>query len=630
VAGGPIDDADARALRAARDAAWHVHLATLDAATAKLFEERMRQDDMLSSARLSRAQELAELRQLRQMEAETAAASDRHRELLLEARAEHDALNERISGLLPEPVNREGGATDRIAALEAWSAKRSAALSAWDDLQRAEDAVEALRSELVKYGAALAASLAEAGIDDVDHLPVPDLMRAAGDALDAGKAERAARQAQEKALSDLTRDLTERKRDDQEAIAAVAAWDREWADALSRTWFADKAGSIAAVRAILNALGTLPAVIRERQELASRVAAMERDQVQFRSDIAGLLAECSGITSSGDALASAHALTERHEAARRAAQLRADKQADLEKQLEKRRALEEELAVHNARKNELVNYFGADSLAAIETFLNQARERDRLEERIAALRGQIVDSLRVASFDEAERRLSQIDAEAIERDAMELGTRIEDLTERARLLYSEKSLASQKLEAVGRDDAVARIEARRRTIFLEIEELAVRHLTLRAGTMAAEQALHMYRDKHRSAMMNRASEAFRLITGGNYSGLTTQPDKDREILIGVSRDGGSKLADAMSTGTQFQLYLALRLAGYEEFAALRPPVPFVADDIMESFDNPRSEEVFRLLGEMAKVGQVIYLTHHWHLCEIAQRVVPGVTVHQLP
>lgn len=85
----------------------------------------------------------------------------------------------------------------------------------------------------------------------------------------------------------------------------------------------------------------------------------------------------------------------------------------------------------------------------------------------------------------------------------------------------------------------------------------------------------------------------------------------------------------MSTGTQFQLYLALRLAGYEEFAAIRPPVPFVADDIMESFDNPRSEEVFRLLSEMAKVGQVIYLTHHWHLCEIAQRVVPDVTIHHL-
>jgi uncharacterized protein YhaN len=50
---------------------------------------------------------------------------------------------------------------------------------------------------------------------------------------------------------------------------------------------------------------------------------------------------------------------------------------------------------------------------------------------------------------------------------------------------------------------------------------------------------------------------------------------------------------------------------------------------MESFDNPRSEEVFRLLGEMAKVGQVIYLTHHLHLCEIAKSVVPQVKIHQL-
>lgn len=628
-AGGPIDDSEAARLRTERDTAWQAHLATLDLATAKTFEARMRQDDTLSAERLSRAQELAELRQLRQSEAETAACIERQSDLLAEAQDEHDTLASKIAGLLPDALNHRLGATDGIAALEPWMTRRSAALAAWDNLRQAEDAVEALRAELEKHGAALAASLSEAGIE-TDHLPLADLMRVAGDALSASKAERTARLAHEKALDDLQRDVRERERDRLQAEAKATAWDRDWAQALSRTWFADKAGSIAAVRAILAALGTLPAILKERQDLASRVAAMERDQAQFRTDIAGLLAECGEAQTSGDALAAANALAQRHEAARRAAQLRADKQADLEKQLEKRRALEEELAVHNARKNELANYFGADSLAAVEAFLNRARERDQLEERIATLRRQIMEALRATSFDEAEARLSGIDGDQVERDAMELGTRIEDLTEQSKQLYADKSLAQQRLDAVGGDDAVARIEARRRTIFLEIEELAIRHLTLRAGTMAAEQALHLYRDRHRSAMMNRASEAFRLITGGSYSGLTTQPDKDKEILIGVSRDGGSKLADDMSTGTQFQLYLALRLAGYEEFATLRPPVPFVADDIMESFDNPRSEEVFRLLGEMAKVGQVIYLTHHWHLCEIAQRVVPGVTVHQLP
>ena len=59
------------------------------------------------------------------------------------------------------------------------------------------------------------------------------------------------------------------------------------------------------------------------------------------------------------------------------------------------------------------------------------------------------------------------------------------------------------------------------------------------------------------------------------------------------------------------------------------PVPFIADDIMETFDEPRSEEVFRLLAEMANIGQVIYLTHYKHLCDIAQKVVPIVRIHEI-
>ena len=75
--------------------------------------------------------------------------------------------------------------------------------------------------------------------------------------------------------------------------------------------------------------------------------------------------------------------------------------------------------------------------------------------------------------------------------------------------------------------------------------------------------------------------------------------------------------------------LALRVAGYEEFARSRGSVPFIADDIMETFDDFRAEEAFRLFSEMAEVGQVIYLTHHRHLCEIAKAVEPTTIVHDL-
>ena len=55
-------------------------------------------------------------------------------------------------------------------------------------------------------------------------------------------------------------------------------------------------------------------------------------------------------------------------------------------------------------------------------------------------------------------------------------------------------------------------------------------------------------------------------------------------------------------------------------------MPFIADDIMETFDDARAAEAFALLGEMSRSGQVIYLTHHQHLCEIAVATCPGARV----
>ena len=62
----------------------------------------------------------------------------------------------------------------------------------------------------------------------------------------------------------------------------------------------------------------------------------------------------------------------------------------------------------------------------------------------------------------------------------------------------------------------------------------------------------------------------------------------------------------------------------------RPAVPFIADDIIETFDDGRSEEALRLFAEMSKLGQVIYLTHHGHLREMARKVCPSATFHELP
>lgn len=195
--------------------------------------------------------------------------------------------------------------------------------------------------------------------------------------------------------------------------------------------------------------------------------------------------------------------------------------------------------------------------------------------------------------------------------------------------YAALTAAEAALDAVGGDDRAALIEARRRTVLLEIEDGARRYLSLAAGVIATTKALWLYRDRHRSSMLERASEAFQIITRGAYSRLAAQPEGDSDILIAIPAEGVSKRTNELSKATRLQLYLALRVAGYGEFAKVRPTVPFIADDIMEAFDNERSEEALRFFAEMSKLGQVIYFTHHDHLLGIARRVCPSASFHEL-
>ena len=629
-ANGAIDDGEARKVRERRDDAWRSHLNGLSAETAERFAEQMLRDDTVSQGRLSNANVLADLRHVSEAAAGHTALIGRHQELRTEARQAYEVLGATIASSLPETHRRGGDGLDQLARLQDWHANKDAALLAWGALQTADRSISDLRAALTAKIDDLKHALGSAGLNDIGDLSDRDLLRMADALVLQAKADIAAAATYKKALADLNRDVDERARAERQAVADDDRWQDAWRDALSVTWFADKTHSLPAVRAILTSLSGLPEILKERQDLSQRIAAMEQDQEQFRADMAALAASAGLPILQTNILAAANALVEQHAAALRASELRSARQVDLEKQLERRKGLAEELAVHAAAKDELTVFFEAGTLADVSNLLAKARERDQTEARIAALRSEIAEKLRVVRFEEAQSQLQALDVQTAERDASALEAWIDDLTERSKLLYAEMTRARDRLDAVGGDDAVARIDARKRTLHLEIEELAVRFLTLRAGTLAGEQALHAYRDRHRSSMMRRASQAFSAITGGHYTGLATQPDKDKEILIGVLREGGSRLAEEMSTGTQFQLYLALRLAGYEEFAAVRPSVPFIADDIMESFDNPRSKEVFQLLAEMAKVGQVIYLTHHWHLCEIAKATVPGVTIHELP
>ena len=50
---------------------------------------------------------------------------------------------------------------------------------------------------------------------------------------------------------------------------------------------------------------------------------------------------------------------------------------------------------------------------------------------------------------------------------------------------------------------------------------------------------------------------------------------------------------------------------------------------METFDDRRALNALKVMGAMATGGQVIYLTHHQHLRDLAREACPDVVIHEL-
>ena len=191
--------------------------------------------------------------------------------------------------------------------------------------------------------------------------------------------------------------------------------------------------------------------------------------------------------------------------------------------------------------------------------------------------------------------------------------------------------AEDALASVGGDDRVARLEEEREVLLLSIADEARDIAALRAGLLAAEAAIAKYREAHRSRMLADTARAFRTLTDGAYENLSTQVDGSTETLLALRKeDNRSVTATDMSKGTRFQLYLALRLAGYRQFIEGGTTLPFVADDIMETFDNTRTRAALSLLQEIAREGQALYFTHHEHVVDLAREVCGDrIRIHEL-
>ncbi len=628
------DDAAAKLLKA-RDGLWSDHRRAIEQGvvneiqvSATAFETAMGKNDVAVAKRMAHASQIGQIKERRLKQKSAIAEREAVDKAIEEATDRLTVLDDELARLaettgLPESIS--------ASAFMAWRA-------AWEDAQQAlttyQDRCAAFEKKQKRFKTAASALRKELNSVGVEHSSADETVLAAAlrtldDLRKSAEAYRIA-----KAEHDtLARQQVRRAEAVEKAKTSSDEWEKEWDRTLNAFSFAQ--GLPAAIKARLDDLASLSSILDERNKLARRVALMESSETNF----ADALVQLSSDTGIGDRNAPAFDLldTLKSEAkaldAKTAQRLKLSEQVDenkeeLEETVRKLAALDKEAVALCERSK------AADIAHCIET-LNSATAARTLADEIGERRRRLSNLLATDSETEWSQMLAPLldSMDALATAEAELKgdqTQIEIEETRVRELYSEWKAAERAQDGVDDNESAARLQQERATLLAEIEQGARHYISLKAGALIVDEAVRLFRDQHRGAMLKAASEAFSKITRGRYPRLVTVTAEDRETLVAERDDNTTLSADKLSTGTRAQLYLALRIAGHAEYAKSQTPLPFIADDILEAFDNQRAKETLILLSSMAESGQVIYLTHHEHLVDMARTVAPDrCKVHRL-
>lgn len=620
--GGLASDEAMQELMALRESAWIHHKASLTLDTAQAFESTLQDVDQAMDGRLSHASDLARLRDL-------------HRQIP-RVQAQFESLAESIKSAEGGLTNIEHSLTDVMQQAGIKTVMPPKAVLNW--LRRYIETKSRVYEvqRLRKYNQPVidrAEKLNKALCDYVvrDQATLEELLPAANTMLEVYQRHEQSRELSQSTLAELLHKKDNRVAQLEEYRALEARACADWEALVSSSFPVKLAADKLALS--LEALGELREYNVEREALQKQCSQMQRDKALFIEKLDQLLHDNkleSGLTTDSN-------LRHLQELASQAKK-QIDEKLQLEKKLEKALAdsidVENRLEAVNIQSSIYASLFNptvptadlSELLEAVQKAQQAKMLRKKYEEDLSSLR----QTLGVSSEERARAMLAELDSQMVQERYIEKESELEQANDRSKDATEKRTRCEEQLSALTGDGEVAQLVEQRTTMELQMSELALDYLRLRLGHKLAEQAINRYRDKHRSAMMDATEKAFAQLTDGKYSALQTQSNGKEETLLAVDRNGTARRADQMSKGTRFQLYLALRAAAYDQLAAQGTCLPFICDDIFETFDEDRTRAACRVMEGIGQRGQAIYLTHHRHVVELAREVCGGrVRVHEL-
>ena len=580
-----------------------------DPAAAVTLDRAIRAADAVADALIAHAQEAAEAGVLRDRLAALEGAFAATEQKVVDAA---DDLA-KARGDLAAIAAAAGGDAREMAALRAFLRGRAEAVIRRGERDDAAAAFADTKADLARLGALLAEAM-QAPTPPVEALE--PLLAEAGRRIEAARNLAARRGSLAKLAGEQRLALTASHAAADEAERALADWHERWtavAQSLSRP--PDEAQAAAAeALATVEALRLVETGCRDG---ARRIADMQGAVALLAEKIAAL-ARLSPQLAGLPPIDAAGSLQHRLAAERREAVRCQD--AD-QRMLEAQAKHLQSLAEAGAATLSLTGLraaLHAETDEAAEVQLQRARDA-------AAARKDAAEALREIAVQGGGRGIEALRLRSAETTAEEDAARIRAIETRHTELTAAIEIARQaKAAAVAaRDQASTGLDAgeaahRREAAQAMLARTAEEALVLHAAHALLQAALDRQAAAADQPLLRRIGMVFRTITGGAHAGVAIEEGKAGQVMMALEADGlGRNPLDQLSEGTSDQLYLALRIAALENYAAAAAPLPFIVDDVLQTFDDTRTLATLQALLGLSAYVQVIALTHHPHVGNLA-------------
>ncbi len=489
-----------------------------------------------------------------------------------------------------------------------------------DQVQADNGKLETSRSRITEAAGKLAAALHAVGVDDTTDSDLDSLIATGKATLkrlqqhdiswrelkrDAGKAE--------EQLGALRQQLADAAKNLQE-------FEQRWAAAITPLGCRPEQ-SMAEVKARLDTVREIERLRSSLREKESRISEIQAHAEAFAAK-ARRLAERFLPNADRPAAEATKLLSAALEAAKQGQQKRETLQADLRKTKDELQELEHR---RDALESQLQKFCDDAKVQNPASLPEVEKQSDRLRSLLSQrenVEQQLLQQTQGQSVADFEKEVAGVDRDQVPGQLEEIKQQAEQLkTERDQAVQRVKDLERSQRQTENADHAAV-LDQQALSTLASMHSEAERYMQIRLAAALLDCHLEARHGEHGAPVLQKASDLFSTLTCGEFRGLQVDFEDDKTVLVGVRQDGEIVSVDGMSTGTQCQLFLALRLAYVEDRAAEADPMPFIADDILVQFDDQRAAAALQALGQFSQHTQVLFLTHHQHLVELATSSVP--------